>query len=55
MWAGIGAGIGTAVDAGIREKKMIYIGQASKSSAPLVRLSPILWRGTKGVKLTIRF
>jgi hypothetical protein len=55
MWAGIGTGIGIVVDAEIREQRTIYVGQTSKSSSPVTRLSPMLRRGTKGLRVTISF
>ena len=54
FWGGIGALIGASVDAGVRGNRTIYLARPSTSSPPALELSPILSRGTKGLRLTIR-
>lgn len=53
MYAGIGAGIGTGIDALIEGRRVIYARSGSPRSSLMV--APLLGRTRKGVRVSLRF
>jgi hypothetical protein len=52
--SGIGAGIGALVDAGIRERVLVYY-QAPGSRSSSVHISPFVSKATAGLQMSLRF
>jgi hypothetical protein len=53
FWGAVGAGSGLAVDAVIRENRTVYVGRTANSVSRILTVSPLVRRGSAGVRLTM--